>query len=191
MLFRSGWFYSSSYKRQLILGNVIVSFLLAIVPFIVLIFESRFIILEYGYTAETLYLNTQLLYWIGGFTFFAFFWTFIREVIKDMEDEKGDREMECHTLPVVFGFKATKIILYTLISLAVIILGYVIFEIVPFEESLSWRFYFCANVFPSIALIYLIAKSKGKYDYRMCAITAKIIMFLGTLYSFIVMYNFQ
>ena len=42
----------------------------------------------------------DLFAWAGGFAPFSFLLTWIREIIKDMEDIYGDREMECRTLPL-------------------------------------------------------------------------------------------
>lgn len=182
------WFYSSSYKRQIVIGNLIISVLAAMVPFIVALFENRFLLLEYGLSEEMLYLNTSIMYWMGGFAFFAFIWTFIREVIKDMEDEKGDREMECHTFPVVLGMSKTKIILYVLILIALLLGGYIVFLVVPLEGSLSWRYYLSGIGIPALVLIYLIYKARSKGDYHLCAQVTKVIMFIGTLYSVLVLY---
>ena len=40
---------------------------------------------------------------------FAFVISLIREAIKDMEDIEGDRRYGCKTMPIVWGFNASKI----------------------------------------------------------------------------------
>ncbi|MFL3050152.1 MAG: geranylgeranylglycerol-phosphate geranylgeranyltransferase [Candidatus Neomarinimicrobiota bacterium] len=59
--------------------------------------------------------------------FLAFSFTFVREFIKDMADEKGDREMGLNTLPVKLGLIASAKVAIGMISLLlfVIILPYV------------------------------------------------------------------
>jgi 4-hydroxybenzoate polyprenyltransferase len=159
------WFYSSSYKRQLVIGNSIVAILAAITLFIVALFENRFLLLEYGPSEELVLISNSIMGWIGGFSLFAFLWTFIREVIKDIEDEEGDREMESHTFPVVLGIAKTRILLYILITVALGIGAYMVFFVIPLEGSLSWRYYLCGIVIPAIILMYLIYKAKDKEEY--------------------------
>ncbi len=180
------WFYSSSYKRQFIIGNLIVSLSAAMVPFLVALFENRFLLLEFGPSEELILVSNTIMGWLGGFALFAFLWTFIREVIKDMEDVEGDREMESHTFPVVLGIAKTKILLYLLIIIALITGGYTIFFVVPLEGSLSWRYFLSLIVIPSIFLIYLLFKARGKADYHYAANVAKLIMLIGTVYSVVV-----
>ncbi len=59
--------------------------------------------------------------------FLAFSFTFVREFIKDMADEQGDREMGLNTLPVKLGLNASAKVAIGMISLLlfVIILPYV------------------------------------------------------------------
>jgi len=182
------WFYSSSYKRQLVVGNMIVSVLAAMTPFIVALFDSRFLFLEYEPSEKLSFISNSIMFWIGGFALFAFLWTFIREIIKDIEDVEGDREMESHTFPVVLGIAKTRALLYVLITLVSGLGAYMVFFVVPFEGSLSWRFYLSGIVIPAMVLIYLIYKAKDKDDFRPAAHTAKVIMVVGTLYSVVVWY---
>jgi len=85
------WFYSASYKRQLIIGNAVIAFLSALSVLIVLFTE-----LEYLKTQASVVLNpavyNSLFAWVSGFALFSFLLTWIREIIKDMEDVYGDRE---------------------------------------------------------------------------------------------------
>ncbi len=180
------WFYSSSYKRQLVTGNSIVSLSAAMVPFIVALFENRFLLLEFGPSEELILVSNTIMGWLGGFALFAFLWTFIREVIKDIEDIEGDREMESHTFPVVLGIDKTKILLYLLIIIALIAGGYTVFFVVPLEGSFSWRYFLSVIAIPSVFLIYLLFKARGKADYHQAANVAKVIMAIGTLYSVVV-----
>jgi 4-hydroxybenzoate polyprenyltransferase len=46
------------------------------------------------------------------FCLFAFWISLIREIIKDMEDMRGDARHGCKTLPIVWGIRKTKVLLY-------------------------------------------------------------------------------
>jgi len=51
------------------------------------------------------------------YAIFAFFMTLVREIIKDMEDLKGDHTFGCKTLPIVWGLRKTKVLLYFLLAI--------------------------------------------------------------------------
>ena len=49
---------------------------------------------------------------IVAFSAFAFSFTLIREIVKDIEDLQGDSTFGCRTLPVVYGVRRTKTLVY-------------------------------------------------------------------------------
>lgn len=62
------WFYSTTYKRQFLIGNLLVSLLTALVPFMVILFEIPLLIRKYN--AEILSKNINLngiIAWVGVF----------------------------------------------------------------------------------------------------------------------------
>ena len=97
------WFYSSSYKRQFLLGNLIIAFASALPPFLVAQTNVAWLYRHYPDVMPYLTISRDLFLWTGGFALFAFLTTWIREIIKDLQDQNGDRELECHTLPIVWG----------------------------------------------------------------------------------------
>ncbi len=98
------WFYSNQLKRLPFVGNLLVALLTA----------ASILILVLYYQA-----NQYLVY---TYAIFAFSITLIREVIKDMEDLKGDQNFGLQTLPIYWGIRKTKRLLYVLISGFVIII---------------------------------------------------------------------
>jgi 4-hydroxybenzoate polyprenyltransferase len=96
------WFYSTSYKRQFLVGNLSVSFLTGLVPLMVVLFEIPLLNREYGAVMLHYHVNFNYIFaWVGGFSFFAFLTTLIRELIKDAEDFEGDSAYGMRTLPIV------------------------------------------------------------------------------------------
>jgi 4-hydroxybenzoate polyprenyltransferase len=91
------WLYAVWLKKTAFAGNILIS-LLSAASLLLLIFYYRSgieIILIYA--------------------MFAFFISLIREIIKDMEDMKGDAAFGCKTLPIIFGIRKTKTVLFLLI----------------------------------------------------------------------------
>lgn len=95
------WFYSSSYKRLLIIGNVTIALLSALSPMMIAIANVAQLQLKYSTILPYTTLEHDIYAWVGGFSLFAFLLTWIREIVKDLQDQMGDRELECHSMPIV------------------------------------------------------------------------------------------
>ena len=88
------WLYSNQLKRMPFIGNFVVALLTGLAVYIVdVLFNTG---------------NPVIL----AFSAFAFSFTLIREVVKDIEDLQGDSTFGCRTLPVVYGVRRTKNLLY-------------------------------------------------------------------------------
>jgi 4-hydroxybenzoate polyprenyltransferase len=179
------WFYSASYKRQFMIGNLVVAFIAALSVLIVAITQLAFLENIYGKLIFETPIPEQIYRWISGFACFAFICTWIREIIKDLEDEKGDREMECRTMAIVWGVKKTKLFLYGLITTTIIGLIISILFYVPFEGSLTFRYFLFGVTLPLCALVYLIFTAKNPIDYHQASTLSKVIMLIGILYCFL------
>ncbi|MGC3979087.1 MAG: geranylgeranylglycerol-phosphate geranylgeranyltransferase [Paludibacteraceae bacterium] len=177
------WFYSASYKRQFIWGNLVVSLLASLTVFSVGILEVAILKIQYGSLIYQTYIPQTIYGWTGGFAFFAFLCTWIREIIKDMEDENGDREMECRTMPIKWGVKKTKIFLYGLITVTIASLFFFYFRYIHFEGTLTFRYILFGLVIPLFVLAYLIFKATLPVDFRQASTLSKFIMLIGILYS--------
>jgi len=179
------WFYSASYKRQFLIGNIVVAFCAALIPIIVLLPEMS-LLMEYYYVADLAHtpIIPTLYMWICGFSLFAFLTTFIREIIKDMEDEYGDREQECRTIAVVLGLKKTKIVVIGLIVMTVLVLSAVVFRFIHFPvDTISSNYFIFGLLLPFLYLLYLLFRAKTPSDYGQASTFIKFIMILGSLYS--------
>lgn len=182
------WFYAASYKRQFIWGNVIVSLLAALAVFVVAMLEIALLKKEY---ADLIYQTEipKIIYgWTGGFSLFAFLCTWIREVIKDMQDEAGDREMECRTMPIKWGIKKTKFFLYGMIVFTLAALFHFQYHYILFEGTLTVRYLIFGITLPFVALIYLIFRAKTPTDYKQASTLSKFIMLIGIFYTLIFYY---
>lgn len=178
------WLYSTTYKKQFLLGNFIVAFFTALVPLQVAYFDIIPLNLEY---ADILYVNVAtfkvLFYWISAFAFFAFLLNFIREIIKDVEDFEGDKNCNCHTLPIAIGVKWTKTIVAALIVglLISVVLIYFKFLYDPFSK---WYLLFTIWL-PLIISLILIWKAQSIKNYHHISLLIKLIMLFGVLYALV------
>ena len=177
------WFYSASYKRQLIIGNLVVAFVSGLSVIIVAIAEIASLEIKLNILAFNSNIKADLYAWTIGFGLFSFLLTWIREIIKDMEDEHGDRELECRTMPIVWGKTVTKIITCILILLTLSLLFFINHLYIPFEGTLTLRFIIFGLALPSGMLFYLILQAKNPADFRQASALTKFIMFIGLLYA--------
>lgn len=182
------WFYSSSYKRLLIVGNITIALLSALSPMMIAIANVAQLQLKYSTILPYTTLEHDIYAWVGGFSLFAFLLTWIREIVKDLQDQMGDRELECHSMPIVWGNIVTKIVVTALIVLTTVLIGWFWYRLLPFDhswQSFSTRYIVLAIIIPLWGALWLLWAAKIPSDYRTCQQVLKLTMFLGMLYSFV------
>jgi 4-hydroxybenzoate polyprenyltransferase len=168
-------------------GNLIVALSAALVPLVPMFVETTALSNKYGELLHPTPILRTLYGWTCGFALFSFLFTFIREVIKDLQDEPGDREYECHTMAVVWGEKVTRIVITALILITNAILVYFVYALIPFEGTLTSRYFLFGMAAPSVCLI-AILWSKSCTAYTNASSLCKFIMLIGTLYALIYHY---
>jgi len=153
------WWYSNSLKRQPFIGNFVVAWLTSISIVLVNILYD---------------VNNSL---VIIYALFAFFMTLIREILKDMEDLKGDNTFGCRTLPIIWGIRRTKIIIYVLLALlftSVLLLNAKFVEL-PF-------YYFLVLLFVPLGFLLIrLIRADTRKDFYWLSQWCKIIMLLGIL----------
>jgi len=171
------WLYSVYFKRIFIVGNIIVAALTGVIPLYVLVF--------YNFLPSQNYFWTELLIFI--FSAFAFWLNLIREIVKDLADVKGDLLLYSKTLPIVLGFKKTKIILVFFYVIAILpILLYLItsFHVLSESKDLNYCIFylFIFGVLFAIVwsmLILIINSAREKYIFASNLL--KLAMLFGLL----------
>lgn len=163
------YFYSTSYKCIPVVGNVIISLLSAMVIIIVIVPEP--------FAKD----NSSVMLMIAAYTFFSFFTTLIRELIKDIEDIDGDSKMGCTTLVTSIGTTKAKwlSIVLTLALVSMLIYAQIISQQ---WESLIPFLYICIFIdLPFIVLLSKLYKAANKEDYKKASQWLKLIMFTGII----------
>ncbi len=104
------WFYSTHFKRQFMTGNIIVALLTAFTIVVLIMYEPAL----HPYLVRAPFIDTPKgilpnpVYVLGFYTYFAFMLTWMREIVKDMEDFKGDAEQGCVTMPIKWGLQKSE-----------------------------------------------------------------------------------
>lgn len=188
------WYYSIKFKKQVLVGNVIIALLTALVPFTAGYYELAVMFDTIGesmYDTNLKYMlfNLQyLVYWIIGYSGFAFLLSIVREIVKDMEDIEGDEAFGCRTLPIVHGIETAKrwangISIFIALWIVVLMVVQAISK--DFLSLLYFGFFLLA---PLIYVISNMIKAQDKKDFFMISQTIKLIMFLGITYTAVIYY---
>ncbi|MDA3780817.1 MAG: geranylgeranylglycerol-phosphate geranylgeranyltransferase [Bacteroidales bacterium] len=176
------WFYSTTYKRQLLIGNLIVAVLTALVPILVIVFELSLLNDSYSKLLASQGKDlTYIFYWVCAFGFFAFLTTLIREIIKDIEDFEGDYAFGRKTLPVMAGVKNSKFVVFSIGIITVFSLLYIL--LVFLNDTLSIIYFTVFLIFPIIILLYKLLRADIKDDYSLLSKLTIAIMLSGILYA--------
>ena len=186
------WFYSASYKRMFLVGNLVVAFASAIVPLLVAIANADYLHHLYQNALAYSPIVGELYVWTGGFAAFAFLLTWVREIVKDIEDIEGDREMECRTLPIVWGDKVAKIIATILLVVIATLIVYILFAVLPFShewKSLPTRYVVFGLIVPILCSIVLLWAANNRTEYHRVQTIIKFTMFMGMLFSYVIATN--
>ncbi len=153
------WYYSNYLRRITLIGNIIISFLTGITLLLVAIFLERSEVLIYAYSL------------------FAMAIVLIREVIKDMEDVKGDERFGIESIPVIFGIRGAKWFIY-LVSIGSA--GLLIYYLIKID---SWvvRFYF-TGLLPVFAyFIYRLILADRQIHYKSLVRFTNVIIISGLI----------
>lgn len=113
------WFYSMYFKRRALIGNVFIALLTALVPilcgihFYLVGSMSELRLESIGnmlYYPSWIYFLAEHGRFVFGMAFFAFLLNLAREIIKDMQDIKGDVMIHAKTLPMLIGLRKSCIV---------------------------------------------------------------------------------
>ncbi len=186
------YFYTTTYKKQLLIGNLIVSVATALVPVAVYLYEIPPVLSHYKYYILSSPINLNVIGgWIIAFSAFAFLSGLSREIIKDMEDFEGDRFAGRNTVPIVWGMRWAKIIammLLVLIVIGIALLYYFFFFSSGISDFISLVYFSAFLIIPLIYNLYQLYISKSVADYKFCGDLLKIIMLAGIFYAPVVWY---
>lgn len=153
------WGYSNQLKRMPFIGNMSVALLSGL----------AIAVIGIHYQPEN-----NLIY---IYALFAFFVSIIREIVKDIEDLKGDATFGCRTLPVVWGIRSTKSLIFFLIFLFALLLIEMISEI----KSRNIYIYFALMSIPATIFVYRLWVADTIRQFRLLSSYLKLFMLLGVL----------
>ena len=153
------WLYSHKLKKYPLAG-LFSSAILSILPF--------FAIFVYYKNFSTL---------IFTFAAYLFFVLMIRQLLKDLENIKGDIVQNYQTIAVKYGERFTKM----LITLLVLLTLNPVYFLWKYPEIGMMKYYFYIVGLFSLPFLFLVWKAKSKRDYLILHSLVKVVILLGVL----------
>jgi 4-hydroxybenzoate polyprenyltransferase len=178
------WRYSTTWKRQFMIGNVVVSLMTSLTIIALIIYEP------------TLHHATRSLYVMHRFTvspmaalvifaFFAFILTWMREIVKDMEDYKGDDAEGCVTMPIRWGLLASSRFVQVIGALAIIVLiaalAWMAAQLKQPWLQMPLYFILCTVIIPLAVWCRRLPQEATSEHYHLVSRRLKDIMIFGVL----------
>jgi len=153
------WFYSHKLKKQPLMG-LFSAAILALLPFFaVFVYYKNF--------SEVIFVHAT----------FLFFILLIKELIKDLENIKGDIANNYITLPIKYDVRFTKII----ISFFMVFTISPIYFILRYPEIGTMKYYFYFAVIVLLVFGILLYKSATKKDYIILHNIIKLLIIIGII----------
>jgi len=177
------YIYASYLKQTFLIGNIVISALVAMSIIIVGLFE-----LLPAVTFQNQQLQISVFKIVLEYALFAFMMNFLREIVKDIQDIEGDYKLEMKTLPIIIGRdRATKVVFgLSIISLMTLIYYITLYL---FKHIIAVGYFVFLIVGPLLYFTIKIVNAETKKELQIASNLLKIVMFTGILsillYSFI------
>jgi len=175
------WLYSTRFKRQFMIGNVVVSLLTSLTIIVLMLYEPAM----HYYIGHTYFLKSKngLLpnpVWVlGVYVFFAFMLTWMREIVKDMEDFKGDAEQGCITMPIKWGLLRSSRFTQVLALLTLFPLVIASYKLIHAHWLPLGIYTIAALILPLCVWTWFIPTRATTQHYNIASRWLKLIMVLG------------
>ncbi|MCL9805729.1 geranylgeranylglycerol-phosphate geranylgeranyltransferase [Flavobacterium amniphilum] len=169
------YMYATSFKQILLVKNLVVSFLLAFSMIIIGLFD-----IYPATTPENQSVMKVVFSILIDFSIIAFIINFIRELIKDMEDVKGDYNNGIQTLPILLGISRTaKVVFGLAIIPAALILYYTYNNLFHLQFATVYILAFLIG--PLFYLMIKIWSARNKKEFSHLSMVLKLIILFGII----------
>ena len=170
------WYYSTNLKKKPLIGNILVAILSSLVLLVIPLYD---LIAEPGVNSIEIF-NTIFYY-----SFYAFFFSLVREIIKDMEDYQGDKKTGMKTFAISIGLKNSKSFI-KVVTIFLLCSFIYIMSVLLKSDLYSFLYLLFLLTIPLIIFLILLYKSNSKKDFYLLSQILKLIMLAGILSIFII-----
>ena len=176
------WFYSTWFKKSLLVGNVVISLLTTWVTIAVYFFVGGRIIYYYGWQNSIQPFDIRKLFIVTlSYSSFAFILSLIREAVKDIEDILGDAKHGCRTMPIIWGVPGAKIYTGVWLSVVIAALGIVLFYMLQSGWRAGSVYMLVLIIVPLLSILKNLKNARSSADYHSISNSIKFVMLAGIL----------
>ena len=165
--------YNSNFKKKPLLGNLIISLLVSLSILIVGIFDIIPAITKEN-AADQYYAFRVL----TDYAIFAFMFMLLREIVKDIEDIKGDKMLYMNTLPILLGKQKTNNIVFVLSFIPLVLVTNYSFQNFS-DVPIVLAYMLIVVLLPLLYFMTKILYARSKKEYKYASNLLKVIMLLG------------
>ncbi len=177
------YLYATYLKQLLIVGNVVISVLVAFSILIVGLYDLMPVI-----TPENQQTQSTIFSLLLDYALFAFLINWLREMVKDQEDIKGDYNAGRNTLPIALGADRTNMVIFAIGLLPLAAVVYYLYQYL-FSNLYAVLYTLLFIVAPLLYFLIQIWTAKTRKHYKALSLLLKLIMLMGIitlgLYQFI------
>jgi len=167
------YWYATSLKQSILVGNIVVSLLVALSILIVGVFEITPMI-----TPDSRDAYLFMFKFLVDYAIFAFLINLVRELVKDLEDVDGDYKAGYNTLPIAIGRdRASKVTFGFCVLTIMAVVYYVVTYLFKNQILLLYFIFLIVGPLSYCAIKLLSAKTKS--HFKQLSLILKITMFLG------------
>jgi 4-hydroxybenzoate polyprenyltransferase len=179
------YFYATSLKQMMLIGNIIVALLLSFSIIIIGVFDLFPVV-----NPENQPLMANLFSILIDYSIFAFCINFIREIVKDLEDMDGDYNQGMSTLPIIIGKSRTVKIVFGLSLMPLFLMLFYINQYL-FPLVFVTVFMLIFVVAPLLFFIVKIWNAKSQKEFYNLSMLLKWILFFGIVSILIISLNMK
>ena len=175
--------YSTHLKKSFLTGNVLVAGYCAGVAGIIWVAERQSIreLMEIDPTAGR---HIRLVFLV--YLALAFLSTLFREIIKDIEDLKGDNAFGSRTLPIVLGVRKAKTTSFAIGVSLLLTICYAVYHLTSLNSPLKVSFIILTMISPMILALAWLMRARSRKQYHRLSQLTKFLMVSGILLLLII-----
>lgn len=169
------YIYSSYLKHIAIIGNIVISLLVALVVILPPVFDLLPAITPQNRETQSLVFSILLDYAV-----FAFLINLLREIIKDEQDINGDHHAGIQTLPILIGIRRTNTVVFALGVFVSALTLYFTYTYL-FRNTAAVLYVLALIMGPLLYFLTNILGAKKKKEFGRLSLILKLILFFGLI----------
>lgn len=169
------YIYATYLKQTILIGNIIVSILVAMSIIIVGFFD-----LLPAITPQNQQTQLAIFKIVFNYAIFAFMINLLREIIKDIEDIDGDSKAEIRTLPVVIGKNRAAILVFILSLIPLFAVTYYVITYL-YKQQIAVVYFLVFIIAPLLYFTIKSVSAKNKNELHKLSTILKFVMLFGVL----------